>query len=128
MESGDQEAESSSKATVALASPLAMALRYFCFPGLFEVPASSGPAIKTVLKNGPGSSVRPISSRVAAISTMPIPNPPYSSGRIIPFQPCSAILRHRAGSKAVAVSMSFRTSVMGHSAARNFRTVFFRVC
>src|ERR1043166_1764348 len=54
--------------------------------------------------------------------------PPYSSGVMIPVNPCSASLVHRAASWAVSVSMALRTAAMGLSPAKNLRAVSFRIC
>ncbi len=121
--SGSQDALDSSIASVAVASPLAIAERCFVAPAAFR----AAPA-RSVEMYGPGTSARPISSVSAASSTSPSPMPPASSGNTTPRNPCSAILRHSLGSCAVSVSMMRRTSDIGHSAAKNLRALFLRIC
>ena len=81
--SGDQEATLSNSANVAFASPRQMAPRYWASggrePALERSPVRPATRAREI---GPGSSARPISSSVTAISTMPMPKPPYSSGKM----------------------------------------------
>src|SRR5450755_733903 len=47
---------------------------------------------------------------------------------MMPVQPWCAIFCHMGGSYAASVSMSRRTSAMGHSAEKNSRAEFFKTC
>src|SRR5947208_1048304 len=125
--SGRQSRSASRNATVARASPVAIAesQRFFCA----SLPASSmaRPA-STVGKYGPGAAARPISSRRIAVSIMPSALPPYASGSESPSQPCWAISFHVVSLSPRGSSQRRRTAAGFMCSSRNARAEFFRSC
>src|SRR5947208_3457052 len=125
--SGRQSRSASRTATVARASPVAIAesQRFFCA----SLPASAmaRPA-STVGKYGPGAAARPISSRRIAVSIMPSALPPYASGSESPSQPCWAISFHVVSLSPRGSSQRRRTAAGFMCSSRNARAEFFRSC
>src|SRR5213593_990038 len=125
--SGRQSRSASRKASVARASPVAIAdsQRFRC-P---SVPDSSiARAARTVGRYGPGTAARPISSRRIAVSTMPSPLPPCASGRERPSQPSSPISFHSVSLSPRGSSQSSRTVAGVMCSSRKARAEFFSNC
>src|SRR5262245_42864280 len=124
---GSQSMSLSRSATVARASPVAIAEshRFFCA----SLPAAStAAAARTVGKYGPGYAARPSSSSKIAVSTMPSPLPPYASGKESPSQPSWDISFHIDSLSPRGSSQRRRTVAGLQCSSRNARAEFFRSC
>src|SRR5882672_486886 len=124
---GSQSRSASRSASVARASPVAIAesQRFLCA----SLPAASiALAASTVGQYGPGYAARPSSSSRIAVSTMPSPLPPYDSGSERPCQPSWAISFHIVSLSPRGSSHRRRTVAGLQCSSRNARAEFFRSC